>query len=85
MEADLVQLLRSSRISGRAESSADLTTCSLCLRVRRGSRWLEAEQVIGEIRSYDLPTPPHLHSGVCDSCAESIFARRLELSEPVAA
>ena len=85
MEADLVQLLRSTRISRRAESSASLTTCSLCLSVQYGSEWLEAEHVIREMRSYELESPPHLHSGVCDSCAESIFARRLELAEPVAA
>lgn len=85
MEADLVQLLRSTRESRQAESPANLTTCSLCLRVRRGSQWLEAEHVIREIRSYELAAPPHLQAGVCDSCAESIFARRIELSEPLAA
>jgi hypothetical protein len=69
----------------KAESSIDLTVCSLCLRVRRRSEWLEAEQVIRELRSYELGAPPRLHSAVCDLCAESIFSRRAQVGEPIAA
>jgi len=53
--------------------------------VRRGSEWLEAEQFIRETRSYELDAPPRLHSGVCDLCAESIFSRRAQVDEPIAA
>ena len=63
----------------------ELTTCSLCLRVRRGSEWMEAERVIRATRSYELEVPPRLRSGVCDVCAESIFNRRSELVVPAAA
>jgi hypothetical protein len=84
MEADLVQLLRSRR-PWRQTAPIDLITCSLCLRIRRGSDWLDADRVIREIRSYELAALPNLHSGVCDSCAESIFARRNRAGEPVAA
>ena len=83
MYADLVRSLRSLRVVGT--SSTDLTACSLCLRVRRGSEWLEAEQVIRDMRSYELEAPPRLHAGVCDACAESIFSRRERVDEPVAA
>jgi hypothetical protein len=83
MEPDLVQLLRLR--PWRQAAPTNLAACSLCLRVRRGSDWLDADRVIREIRSYELAAPPHLHSGVCDSCAESIFARRIRASEPVAA
>jgi hypothetical protein len=55
----------------------ELISCSLCLRVLRGSEWLEAERVIREMRSYELETSPRLHGGVCEVCAESIFARRI--------
>ena len=58
-----------------------LTTCPLCLQVRRGSEWMEAERVIREIRSFELDAPPRLASVVCDDCAQSIFSRR---SGPVA-
>jgi len=67
------------------ESRTDLTTCSLCLRVLRGSEWMEAERVIREIRSYELEAPPRLQSAVCDVCAESIFSRRAQGGEPIAA
>jgi len=63
----------------------DLVTCSLCLRVRRGSAWVEADDVITELRSYELETPPNLLPGVCDDCADAIFDRRARLEETVAA
>ena len=81
MTRDLIQTLRAKR-----DSSAELVTCSLCLRVRRGRKWLEAEHVISELRSFELASPPRLQSGVCDDCAESIFARRARIAEePTAA
>lgn len=81
MNTDLIQRLRT-----RRDSSAGLVTCSLCLRVHRGSEWMDAERVISELRSFELASPPSLQSGVCDDCAESIFARRARTAEePVAA
>jgi hypothetical protein len=84
MEVDLLQLRRFRRALRQKESRTELVTCSICLRVHRGSEWLEAEEVINEIRSYELQTPPRLRSAVCDDCAESIFSRRTR-SESVAA
>jgi hypothetical protein len=55
---------------------ADLAACSLCLRVHRGSAWVEAEDVIRELRSYELPAAPQLQPGICDSCADAILGRR---------
>jgi hypothetical protein len=46
---------------------------------------MEAERVIREIRSYELEALPRLESAVCDVCAESIFSRRAQEGEPVAA
>jgi hypothetical protein len=65
--------------------ATDLVTCSLCLRVRRGSAWLEAEDVIRELRSYALPAAPRLRPGVCDDCADGILDRRARAEEAVAA
>jgi hypothetical protein len=62
-----------------------LIACSLCLRVRRGSEWMEAESVIREIRSYAFDAPPRLQSAVCDVCAESIFSRRAQMGERLVA
>jgi len=80
MHVDLLQHLH----VRRTEPRGDLITCSLCLRVRRGTEWMEAERVIREIRSYELEAPPRLQSGVCDDCAETIFSRRAKV-EPLAA
>jgi hypothetical protein len=84
MATDLAPLLRPRR-APQADSGTHLITCSLCLRVRRGSEWLGAEDVIREIRSYELAAPPRLHPGVCDVCAESILSRRMQAAEPTAA
>jgi hypothetical protein len=83
MDADLVQLLRRPLLE--TESGTDLITCSLCLRVLRGSEWMEAEHVIREIRSYELETSPQLRSAICDFCAESILRRRAQVGERAAA
>jgi hypothetical protein len=85
MERDFARLLRPrhSRIQGEAD--ADLTTCSLCMRVLRGEQWVQAELVIRELRSYDLPAPPRLRSAICDDCAEAILSRRAQDREPMAA
>jgi hypothetical protein len=80
MDRDLVELLRFGR---RTESHTDLIACSLCLRVLRASERIE-QQVIREISSYELESPPRLHPGVCDLCAESILDRRAQ-TEAVAA
>ena len=80
MAVDLVQHLRPQRARRTA-----LVTCSICLRVRRGSDWREAEHVIRELRSFELAAPPRLRSAVCDVCAESIFSRRVRDETDVAA
>jgi NMD protein affecting ribosome stability and mRNA decay len=77
MDVDLLQHLRPRRTLQSTKQPTGLVTCSLCLRVRRGSEWREAEQVIRELRSYELEAPPRLHSAVCEVCAESIFSRRV--------
>jgi hypothetical protein len=48
-----------------------LTVCSVCLRVRRGSRWVAAERVIHQLRSFERDAPPRLLPGLCESCARS--------------
>jgi hypothetical protein len=69
----------------QTESRTSLITCSLCLRVLRDSEWVEADRVIGEIRSYELEAPPRLEPAVCNVCADSILNRRAHLDEPLAA
>jgi hypothetical protein len=61
-----------------------LIVCSICLRVRRGSEWLDAERVIRDIKSYDDELP-RLHGAVCDDCTEAISRRRLDRQDALAA
>jgi hypothetical protein len=70
---------------GSLRPQDNLVTCSLCLRVQRGSTWVEAEHVIRELRSYELSTAPHLRPGMCDPCADAIFGRRARAVETLAA
>jgi hypothetical protein len=76
MNRDLIQQLRA-----RRDSPSELVTCSLCLSVRRGSKWMDAERVIRELRSFEHVSPPRLQPGVCEDCAEAIFARRARAAE----
>jgi hypothetical protein len=69
----------------RRRGDTNLVTCSLCLRVRRGSAWIEPEDVITALRSFELESPPRLLPGICDDCADAIFDRRTQTEEPVAA
>ena len=77
MDVDLLQLKRLRGARRHRESRTDLVTCSLCLRVHRGSEWIEAEHVIRETRSFELDALPRLQSAICEVCAESIFSRRI--------
>jgi hypothetical protein len=61
----------------------DLIACSICLRVRRGSEWLDAEHVIRDIKSYDGELP-RLHGSGYDDCAEAISHRRTDWQDAVA-
>ena len=56
----------------------DMVTCSRCLRVQRGSSWVEAEDVIRELRSYELAEAPRLLPGLCDRCEALSSARRTQ-------
>jgi hypothetical protein len=66
-------------------SVTGLVTCSVCLRVLRGSQWMEPEAVIREMRSFELEAPPRLEPALCTICADSILSRRSEAQEILAA
>jgi hypothetical protein len=61
-----------------------LIACSICLRVQRGSDWLEAERVIRDIKTYDDDLP-RLRGAVCTDCAELISQRRADVEDALAA
>jgi NMD protein affecting ribosome stability and mRNA decay len=62
-----------------------LTVCSLCLRVRRGKTWIDAQGAIRELRSYELLELPRMDGAVCGACKDEISRRRAEIEQPLAA
>jgi hypothetical protein len=67
------------------EVGMSLVVCTLCLSVLRGASWVEAEEVIRELRSFELPSLPRLVSGRCNDCSEEILLRRDESHRTAAA
>ena len=57
-------------------ASPNVVACSLCLRVLHDSGWIEADQAIRELRTFDLPAPVRLEPGLCDGCVELVAERR---------
>jgi hypothetical protein len=62
-----------------------LIMCTLCQRIHRGNEWVEMEQAIRELRSYELDLVPQLHGVVCDDCGDSIVWRRAQPGQTLAA
>jgi hypothetical protein len=81
--ADEVRLLRLR--PPQAESRVSLVVCSLCLSVWRDSSWVPPEDVIRELRTYELADLPPLDWAVCDHCTQAISLRRGQTDVPSAA
>jgi hypothetical protein len=63
-----------------------VVACSLCLRVLHDSGWIEADRVIRELRTFELPAPIRLEPGLCDGCVELVDRRRTgRLTDPLRA
>jgi uncharacterized protein with PIN domain len=58
------------------EVHESFTVCTVCMRVLRGAGWVEVEEVIREVRSFELTLAPSLESGMCPDCNEAIAVRR---------
>jgi hypothetical protein len=56
--------------------SKSLIMCTLCQRIQRADEWVEMEQAIRELRSYELDFVPQLHGAICDDCGDAIARRR---------
>jgi hypothetical protein len=52
-----------------------LVACSLCLRVHRGSGWIDAGVAIRRLRTFER-SEVRLEPGICDRCSELIARRR---------
>ena len=79
------QHIRRVRLLPPIHPEAGIVACSRCLRVQRGPDWVDAEEVIRELRAYELPEAPRIRPGLCDRCQTAIRARRTRVDGSLAA
>jgi hypothetical protein len=47
-----------------------------CCRRARLNRWLDADEAVRVLRSWEWPEPPRLSHWICDDCFEELTADR---------
>lgn len=58
------------------EVHESFVVCRLCLRVWRDASWIDAGEVIREVRSFELTKLPSLLSVMCLECTEAVALKR---------
>jgi hypothetical protein len=53
-----------------------LPACSICLRVLVAGSWIEADELIRSLRTFESPKAPRFSHGLCDLCANTRRERR---------
>ena len=53
-----------------------LVACSVCLRVQDGRAWLDADEVIRRLRTFDCDDVVRLRGAVCERCRTYLGHRR---------
>jgi hypothetical protein len=59
--------------------------CSICLRVRKGQDWIEAVEVIRQLRTYEDENVVRLRGTLCERCEMELRLRRQPSVEELAA
>lgn len=57
---------------GTATDTRLLTVCAWCERVRVAGRWLEMDDAISRLRTFEWAAPPDLTHGICEDCYERL-------------
>jgi len=65
--------------------SRRLVACSVCLRVRVAGTWIEAGELIGRLRTFELDDVVRLGGALCEQCETELRLRRRNDSEELAA
>lgn len=65
-------------LSVTQEVSILLTACAWCDRVRLGDAWVEAEDAIRRLRTYENDAPPSFTHTICESCFDDLERRHSE-------
>jgi hypothetical protein len=62
-----------------------LVACSVCLRVREGGTWIETEEAIRRLRTFERDDVVRLTGGMCERCETELRLWREIGSEELAA
>ena len=65
--------------------SQRLVACSVCLRVRKDGRWIEVDEAIRQLRTFESEQVVRLAGALCDRCEAELRLRRQSGSEELAA
>ena len=65
--------------------SQRLVACSVCLRVRKDGRWIEVDEAIRRLRTFEHEHVVRLADALCDRCEAELRLRRRSGSEELAA
>lgn len=68
----------------RVRSRPRLLACSVCLRVQQRGKWIEADEAIRRLRTFEIEQVVRLGGGLCERCEAELRLRRLR-EPPVAA
>lgn len=52
-----------------------IVACAWCGRVKL-DEWLDPDEAIRALRSYESPDPPQFSHGICDDCFDRVTTRR---------
>ena len=66
----------SSLSSFPAKEPVLVTACAWCDRVLLGHRWVEAQEAIQRLRTYENDAPPSFTHTICDPCSDNLERRR---------
>jgi len=70
---------------GLGRGARRLVTCSVCLRVRDGATWIETEEAIRRLRTFERDNVVRLAGGLCERCETELWLRRQSRPEELAA
>jgi len=62
-----------------------LVACSVCLCVQDGGAWIETEEAIRRLRTFERDHVVRLAGGICERCETKLRLRRVSGSEDLAA
>jgi hypothetical protein len=65
--------------------SRGLVACSVCLRVRDGGTWIETEEAIRRLRTFERGDVIRLRGALCERCETELWLRRRNTHEELAA